>query len=217
MGLFEVLIILVFIVIPILEGVLKKRREKTAPPPPPPAPRRQPVGAGASREGGGGVATSEPGPAADMIPPDLWEVLTGERRPPRSEREPVDGTWEPAPWEGEAEIASEGIPLGTAADETIEDSAPWDSEGWDIGRSEDEIAEPVSLEYVGPEAISLEQPLPPPEVRHRLFHEKYDAPVSPVAGRVRVSGRDVRAGLQGHGLRRSILLAEILGPPKGLV
>jgi hypothetical protein len=209
----EVLIILVFIVVPLLEGVLKQRRGKQVPREQP-APRpREPVGAGAgagtAREAGSG-GPSDAGPAADMIPPDLWEVLTGERR---TQQEPP-----PAPWEEEwaDEAALEDVATTEVEGDVIAESSPWESGSWDVSGSETALEEPVSLEYVGPEAISMEGPPPPPEIRHRLYHEKYDAPQVSAEPRDNPLVRQLRSGLQGDGLRRSILIAEILGPPKGI-
>ena len=215
MELIEVLIVLAFIVLPLLEGVLKRRRSGQGEPPPIPRPapeaERERVGAAstadAPRSAGPGP---DAGPAADMIPSDLWEVLTGERRPRPAPAE--------APWEMEDEAASQEAALeevGAEGDPGDSwDAPPWSPEpdpSW--SRWEEQV--PESLEYVGPEAISLEAPPAPPEVRHRRFHEKYDdaPPIElPEGGLI----HELRQGLQGAGLRRSVLLAEILGPPKGL-
>lgn len=211
MDFIEVLIILVFIVVPLLEGVLRKRRGKQVPRDQP-APRpREPVGAGAGASTErGGVGASDAGPAADMIPPDLWEVLTGERR--------TQSESAPAPWGEEwgEEVGLEEVAATEVEGDPIAEASPWGSGSWDTSGSEAAVEEPVSIEYIGPEAISLEQPLPPPEIRHRLYHEKYDAPRVTAEPEDSPLMRELRSGLHGDGLRRSILLAEILGPPKGL-
>ena len=206
MEFFDVLLILMFIVIPLIEGVLKQRRKpKEGEIPPGASVPRQPepvearTGTGMEVEEG----PADDGAAADMIPADLWEVLTGEKRP-----SPVESR---APWEPE-EVLEEEQYLEEAFGAEEEPS----STGWDDWRTPEERPQPVSLEYVGPEAITMEVAPPPPEVRHRRFHEKYDE--EPMAVPVRRSGltRELRSGLRGEGLRRSVLLAEILGPPKGL-
>lgn len=217
MDFFEVLIVLAFILIPLLDGVFRQRRAGNGEGGKPvPAPRQQQereraearerVGAGA----GAGAPTDES--ASDMIPADLWEILTGERR--------TGPAAPPAPWEtpeeAPGEILEEEAAYRTEA-ESAEDawiSAPWESPERE---PEPEMApEPVSLEYVGPEAISLETPPPPPEVRHLRFHQKYDEPAFALREPVPSVASELRQGLEGAGLRRSILLAEILGPPKGL-
>ncbi|HUG39024.1 MAG TPA: hypothetical protein VMM12_00980 [Longimicrobiales bacterium] len=210
MDFFEVLI-LIFIVIPILEVVFKKHRKGKEAPQEAPAPRhRERVGAGA----GAGEASSRPAPggedsAADMIPPDFWEVLTGER--PR-EAPPAGSGWEPEGWEAPPDATVEAPPeLGPA-----ESWAPahWEVDDEEGAGTRAERDAPASLEHIGPEAISLEIPPPPPEVRRRLHHEKHDiAPALEAGGE---SAHALRAALRGPELRRAIVLAEILGPPKGL-
>lgn len=223
MDFIEVLIILIFIVIPILEGVLKQRRAGKQAPLPGPRPEREPerepehVGAGATTgEAGGSGAPPrrvDEGPAADMIPSDLWEILTGEKRP---HPVPPEAPWEEQRWE---EAPSTEVESGEITTDEEWISTEWEPED-EVGLAPapTETREPVSLEYVGPEAISLEGPPPPPEIRHRLFHRKYDEGEigAPAPVRRRSRDTDLRAALTGAGLRRAVILSEILGPPKGL-
>ena len=226
MDFFEVLIVVAFILVPLLEGIFKQRGKKGGEEPiPRPAPRERERVEARTGAGPGGLAGSESqagtggadGAAADMVPADLWEMLTGEKRPAPP--------GEPAPWEtggGPAwESPSEEFPeeIGGTEEAALEETqivAPW--EEWRTTEIEREPRpQPLSLEYEGPEAYSLETLPAAPEVRHRRFHEKYDSPldVPPVHTPSAVFG-ELRSGLQGDGLRRSVLLAEILGPPKGL-
>ncbi|MBW3554525.1 MAG: hypothetical protein KY466_13505 [Gemmatimonadetes bacterium] len=222
MDFFEVLIILAFILLPLLEGIFKRRRagqEEDAPIQPAPHRERERVGqgAGATSAGGssaGGRAPEEPvdaGPAADMIPQDLWEVLTGERRSAPASGEP---SWEDEeePWV-QAPVEEFPDELGAGEGEV----SPWAREHEDIADVEPETTEPVSPHHGFPQVVSLEGPPPPPEVRHRRFHEKYDSEALPAAPVATDFARDLRSGLRGQGLRRSVVLAEVLGPPKGLL
>lgn len=222
MDFFEVLIILAFIFLPLLDGILKSRRagqQEDVPIKTPPERERERVGHGAGAGSPGGMSGTartpdEPvdaGPAADMIPADLWEVLTGERRSEPKAPEPSWQEDEEEPW---LRAPAEELPdeLGSGEGEL----SPWAREYEDLEDAEPESLEPVSPHHGYPEVVSLEAPPPPPEVRHRRFHERYDSePVAPApAGGDFV--RDLRSGLRGQGLRRSVILAEVLGPPKGL-
>ena len=226
MDFFEVLIILAFVFLPLLEGIFKRRRAGQggdAPVETPPARERERVGQGAGatsaggRSGSGG-APREPvdaGPAADMIPADLWEVLTGERRSPAPSGEP---SWEVEEEEEEEEPWAR-TPVEEAPDELgipEHEPSPWGRASEDPGEWVSQVPEPVSSPHGFPEIVSLETPPAPPEVRHRRFHEKYDSePLPPTPDRGDFV-RDLRSGLRGQGLRRSVILAEVLGPPKGL-
>ena len=199
MDLFELLFIAIFILFPILEGVLKQRRKG----------RGGPVDEG-EREAGADRSEEEPRSAADMVPDDFWEIMTGERR----EAEPSTPTAEGgAPWE------ETGGRMETATTEPESDDTLWEPEPWMDDSSVSR--EPVSLEYEGPEAYSLETPAPPPverkvpsaEARHRAFHALVDRPRPK---RTRDVSPLVRSLRSREGLRQAVLLKEVLGPPKGL-
>lgn len=223
MDLFEILLIAFFVLIPVMEGVLKKNRTGT--PPGGTGPRSRPgTGSGGPARGrpersgaAGPEATPPPGPAADMVPEDLWELLTGERRRPAPG--PVETLPEPSPAAGEGEQWSAEPPWGhEPAPPPTREPVPWMEAPVPVEpvpvEPEPSWPEPVSLEYMGPEAYSLEQPLPSPEVRHARFHEKIEArrrrprPSSPASL--------IRSLTRPSGLRDAVVLAEILGPPKGL-
>lgn len=242
MDLFDLLILLLFVGAPLIEGVLRKRRS---------AERESEEGSGAGAEagrqergdsaapgrtgvpsrtsrewesdgwnqaedvaGGAEAAGAEPGrgdahaSASEMVPDDLWEVLTGERRSrsPAPEREEAEPSW------SEDSVAVQDG-LGEMA-ETDWVATPWDEEP-------DDDEGPVSLEVIGPEAVSLEQPLQDPEERHRDFHDKMDSLIEATSIGSGGSRPDpagpLRAALQDPSeVRQAVLLSEILGPPAGL-
>lgn len=212
MDLFEILFIALFILFPILEGVLKQRRKGKGTGPEGPGTTEEGEGpdAGWSEEG------AEPRSASDMVPDDLWELMTGEQKEKRSGAGAATGSeapWSVDPDEG-APVAADGTGLATEAPED------WRSESWVVDEEAD-VREPESLEYQGPEAYSLETPAPEPierkvptaEARHRAFHELIDRPKP---RRKRRMSPLVRALHSREGLRQAVLLKEVLGPPKGL-
>lgn len=235
MELFEILFVLFFFVLPLLQGLFSKNRKKKPGQPgesgrlPREAPSRGPEGRQGPREQpweaaeGEGARSQSPastgqGPASDMVPDDLWELLTGERRRAgtssgtatepegvtvdEQDRWSAEPSWSPEPLETEIDRAEER-PLEAAGLDELDTET-------DLGPEE-----PVSLEYVGPEAYSLEGPPPPPEVRHRQFHEMIDrtAPRRQPVSRQRPLLRTLH---DPQGVRDAVLIAEILGPPKGL-
>lgn len=206
MDLFELLFIAFFILIPVLDGILKKRRQQPGPP-------------SGSDTGERPGPRGEPTSAADMVPEDLWEVLTGQRRR-ESGSEPLEPT---APWSSEPERPAETAPEPIAVETPGED---WRSEPWAIDE-EPARPEPVSLEYRGPEAYSLEDLPPPPETlerplpsaraRHDAFHDRIDRdPTTRRTGARSPSSPLIRALRRPEGLRQAVLMKEILGPPRGL-
>lgn len=222
MDLFEILFIALFILFPIVEQVLKKKR---APGPQQQEPEDRPledeVPDRLERPGrGDGPASQDPGSASDMVPDDLWAVLTGERREPRVEEAPGS---EPSGWDEEQSPAW-GEARRDEKRRWARQNAPWSIDD-DQGAPPDQAATPVpeSLEEYGPEAYSLErldlepesleQPLPSAEARHRQFHELIDRPPRKrKARRSRVS----RALREPASLRQALILNEVLGTPKGL-
>lgn len=206
MGLFELLLIaFFFIILPVLDGIGKRRR------------KGQGTGKGTEARSPGprpDPEVEEPRSAAEMLPEDLWGLITGEAR----------DTQEPAAREAETPWSEAPDPSSTRTAEAepgTDGFEGWEPEPW--MDAEEIHAEPVSLEYEGPEAYSLEtpvpparsleQPLPSPEARHRAFHEKIDRP--PRRRRRAVSPL-MQALRHPDGLRQAVLLKEILGPPRGL-
>lgn len=186
MGFFEILIIFFFIVLPILEGIQKKRRED-------------------ERKRQGGVQPDRPGPrvadrsssrsdtpasAADMVPEDLWELLTGQKKPGTQQRAPEpEPAWTPAPIPAPEPVSAEYGELESA-----------------------DLPEAVSLEVAVPPPV--ERRVPTAEERHRQFEAEY---VDHHAARPKHhTSALLRALDHPTGLQQAVLLKEILGPPKGL-
>jgi hypothetical protein len=223
MELFEILFILFFILIPIFEGLRKSRQRRSpgeaeAPerpartggdpydrPPGPPPPRSEPE-----------LDTSE---AADMLPDDLWEVLTGERR---TRTEPVEArtddeyedqeeytTWRDVPaWEPEREPEEAFQAEAEAHEEERFEPAPWlEDDGMPAWQ---DTAPPA-------EAMARAAQAPMPEApSHQLgsLGSLGDAIGTVSAPRRRSPLMTSLRSTQG--LRQAVLLREILGPPKGL-
>ncbi|MBI4546078.1 MAG: hypothetical protein HY703_12840 [Gemmatimonadetes bacterium] len=236
--LFAILIfVFIFVIGPLLQSRARKKKSRAQPPQRPrtieraPGPRPAEWEADeADAETPGWVpAPAAPGPspetarpygraarggqpppaAADMIPDELWELLTGERRRPTPAPTPTGpGRLESAesPEEAEAEewgIDAEEVPAGEeVAEEVLREEA----------QSLEEIPAPAQ-----PVIVSLEE-LAPPAQRHAAFHSRLDqsAPLT-LAPRPRPSARRriLRSGGRDD-LRRAILLREVLGPPKAL-
>jgi hypothetical protein len=207
--LFEILFILFFIMIPVLEGLRKGRQRRDSPDIEAPgrAQQRPPVPApGLPRYPQ--QPADEPDEAAEMIPDDLWEILTGERR----ERTPASGT----------------PPEEVAVEVDVEENEPWPDEPiwepeedprfqerfdptpWRGGHGGPEEA-PVPFQ---PEEALIvpEERIPrasrPPRISLRTVVEAPPAQrtVSPLMESLK----------HPEGLRQAVLLKEILGPPKGL-
>lgn len=203
MSLFELLFIAAFILLPIMEGVLKQRRKRQGQSG---AGNTGPGRPGPDRDGSEArTRQEEPQSAAEMLPDDLWELMTGERRRSgRRQQESGD-----SPWSMEPDVATDTAEADAGPEE------PW------VMDDEAQVPEPVSAEYTGPEAYSLETPAPPPvertvptaAARHRAFHELIDREQRPARRHLSPLMRALR---RPAGLRQAVLLKEILGPPKGL-
>lgn len=191
------LIIVAAVVWSVIGGLLGRKKGQTTPRAP--APRR-PLPEEA-RPAPAPVRVEEPQSAAEMIPDDLWEILTGQKRrsTPPSSSEP---SWPP---EAEPEWASE---WEAEADEEAVVAYPRPS---DEARSLEEIPPPEK-----PLVVSLEMLPPPPAQRHAAFHERLGASTS---GKIPEERRRVvpASRLGGHrSLQRAVILREVLGPAKGL-
>ena len=200
-----ILVFIVFVLGPILEQ-MRKKGQRPGPPPPqqrrplprPPESARIPQ---PSREAPPSrVATPEPVAnrtedvsAAEMLPDELWEILTGQPKP-RSAPPP------PAPDVEDEETADEE--LITAEDVTIETRRSRFEEAASIEA-------PPPREY--PVVVSMED-VPDPRKRHAAFHEKIQQTSLPAAARI-VSPRYFSTPAD---LRRAIIMQVVLGPPKAL-
>jgi hypothetical protein len=225
--LFEILFILFFILIPVLEGIRKSRQRRDSPDielpdRPSPRPSRGPEPT-ARRERYGEPADGplpprrpepEPVEAADMIPDDLWEILTGERRegrrptPVEDHHEPEDEPWMAEPderWQEEPAWEREPEPV---AEERFE-PRPW-MDSPEAMRDE-ELSRPVEIHMPEPvDERTARAPRPPRPPRISL-REVVEAP------KVQRRTSPLMRSLQSQaGLRQAVLLKEILGRPKGL-
>jgi hypothetical protein len=207
--LFPLLMVLIFVLAPIIEGLKRKNKR---PPPPPPQRRVPPPSAPQQRsrteELGTRPRTDED--ASTMVPDDLWEILTGQKRMP--------GPTAPVPTPP-AETRS-GWDIGYDAEleedeEAAEERVAVEDVNVETRRSR---VEAQSLETIGrhpePIVISLEDNIPSTAQRHAEFHQRINAPppVVEVAPR-RKPLFDLRNRSE---LRRAFLMQEVFNKPKGL-
>jgi hypothetical protein len=213
--LFEILFILFFIMIPVLEGIRKSRQRRRAeqiePPEevdrpaaarPAPPPRRSSYEAPARRAPGPRPPPEpEPVEASDMIPEDLWEILTGERRQRPAPHRPVPVPEEPPPtepwWEAEEEAVEERF-----------EPRPWREDEPPLEEPAPPVPPPAPIEEP---TRRVESPRGRPARRRVPLSETMD--VEPVR---RQMSPLLQALQQREGLRQAILLKEILDRPKGL-
>jgi hypothetical protein len=240
----------IFFVLPILERVLKGSGKQE--PPPDQRPRQDDqLGAGGVRtlrsEQGGGVESAqagargpvggaspdepwsdEPSDASDMIPDDLWEILTGERR-----QRPAAGPPTPPP--------EAGLPYGSSGEEqeepgwyTYEDEpevspAPAaGSDRWHTGHSAEgrrvesaredhergvHSADRAPVHEAPPLHVFDVASVPTDRARHAAFHRRFDEVKSEPPARRPERLFHLRSRDE---LRRAIIMKEILGRPKGL-
>lgn len=208
MELFEILFILFFILIPIFEGLRKGRQRRDSPdieapgraqqrPAPRPGLPRYPQ-----------EPADESDEAAEMIPDDLWEILTGERR----ERAPGSGL----PPEDVA------VEVDVAEDEPWPEEPIWEREEdprfrerfdpkpWRGGKG-DHVDEPVPFQPE--EALIVPEDHTPRVARPPRVPLRTAVETPPVQ---RAMSPLMRSLQQPEGLRQAVLLKEILGPPRGL-
>ena len=213
------LLIIVFIVAPLIERLLKAGKGAQLPPEPRPqqrippqqrVPQQRPP---QQRERSAGRSEEA---AADMLPDDLWEILTGERRTPRA---PV-----PVP-EVEPEEIDEQYPVEAYPDEaqSLEEAAlerP-SPRGWlskypettEVVLGPEAFERPIPEREV-PQVVSLEQLSFDSEKRHDRFHQRLET-LTPAA-KVRRPAPSTYRFTSDEDVRRAIVMSEILGPPKGL-
>lgn len=199
--------VLLFIIAAIV-SVIAEGRKKKPPPPVPPRRRPEPTSLPPVRRTPGPQPQPRPaqveprGNASDMIPEDLWKILTGEA-PPRREHPPEEMPPQDLPsWDEEAvaQVEEQSRERQTRPE----------------GRSLEEYRRPEVVRRA-PEVVSLEV-VAPPEVRHAQFHKRLDARPQQVVPTI---AEDVvnplRKRLNDRAtLRESFILQEVFGPPKGL-
>lgn len=225
---FGVLLLIIFILAPLLEKLLKAG----GPPPPPQAPpgqRPQPPQRAQPRErgdvepwaparpqpyGGGPVdvadddeADEDEDIAADMLPDDLWQILTGERREPAA-RAPAPAPPQPQPQQRPPAPRPTGVqPRPSAPRPAPAPPAPRQPR-----RPEVVHLPPV---HEPPVVVSMETPLEDSETRYARFQRRRANLPSAARVQRRREANPYRFTSAAE-LRRAIVLAEILGPPRGL-
>ena len=210
--LFPLLMFLIFILGPIFEGIARSKKKGQQPPPP----QRRVPPPQSSRTEEIGTRSRVEEDASTMVPDELWEILTGQKRPPVQQPTPVPPS-----------------PLDTRAEKRPSWDVVYDPELEEDEEAEVEVVavedvnvetrrarvEAQSLETLErhsvPVVVSLEDNIPTTAVRHAAFHDKVMAaqavPVVEVRRRRTMLDLSNRSDLQ-----RAFLLVEVLGKPKGL-
>lgn len=224
MELFEILFIALFILFPILDQVLRRRG---GPGPDEPGSHADPTSEmgeeWAEGERSSAPPSREPVQASDMVPDDLWAVLTGETRRTEGAGTATEGEGEgtgPGSFPGTGTTPARTEPGARDLPEWEEAWTPRAEPRWRLEEGAEAPA-PPSREYIGPEAYSLEEldfepierRLPSPEARHREFHERIERPRPRKRSRRSAVGRALSSP---GSLRRAFVVSEVLGPPKSL-
>jgi hypothetical protein len=214
----------IFFVLPLLQRILGRGKQQPPPggspgqrPPTRAPPQRRPLPdtrerlpaptdrPAASRPAGDATDADR---AAELIPADLWEILTGERRAPLPQR-PLPPSPEP---DLDEELArdEEAVPVRATIDEDRAVDELLRRRERETARDRLAVREPVQI-------ISLEtEPLPEP-ARHAAFHRDVAAlPPAAVARQKRPRPAMLPALDNRNDLMRAIVLQEVLGRPKGL-
>jgi len=214
--LFPLLMFLIFVLGPILEGIKRKNKRPPQPPqqrrtPQPPQPPQRQVPAEPSRTEEISSRRNEES-AAGMVPNDLWEILTGQKPLP-----PV-----PTPSRPPAPVATKPQPQGVVFDPDEEDeesgsaeAAPLEQVKVDTRRDRGVAQSLERMErHPVPVVVSLEDNIPTTRQRHDAFHKKVAGPVA--VPKAKPPSRPVLNLKNRSELQRAILTHEILGKPKGL-
>ncbi|HEX6135923.1 MAG TPA: hypothetical protein VFZ24_18265 [Longimicrobiales bacterium] len=208
----SILIILIFIAAPLIERLLKAGKQQQPPqqrrPMPPPRqrlPEQRPATQAEEPPARVVIARrEEEESAAAMLPDDLWEILTGERRPqsvpaPRPE-------WEVEEEEEEAYALEQPVSSEEEYTRLRREPAP-------VVLPEEPYVRPLPR-HEPPAIVSLEEVDIDDRLRHRQFHERLSS-IAPAA-RVHLSAPSRHLMPSGEELRHAIIMAEVLGKPKGL-
>ena len=214
-NLFGIILFLIFVLAPIIEQIRKKQQKQQPPTRQPPSrlPQSRTPELPQPRSHTEEVSGKERDAASVLIPDDLWQILTGEARPPVlttppqqiPRRKPIETVYIP-PEEAEDEEAAPAEDVNIEVARTSREA---------VQREHARRHKPVearSLE-VEPEIISLETGAPSGAARHSAFHDKL-LKTAQVATKARkqslLNMSDVRE------VRRAFILQEVLGRPRGL-
>jgi hypothetical protein len=179
------------------------------------APQQRQGQAPQQRQGQAPQQRQAPERAADMIPDDLWMILTGQPRPTAPLPAPVPTD---AGGDDELEPDEELVPDEEEVFQPRMSNEARQVEELRRSRAEVAYRRTQARDPDRPVIVSLETEPLPSAARHARFHEKVD-PLAVVAivqrGR---SGPSIGriAGAEPQALRRAIVLQEILGKPRGL-
>jgi hypothetical protein len=220
-----ILMFILFIVAPLIERVLKGRANTPPPPPRPRVPREADEDAPSAPTGTRLPRRADSGDGG-MMPDELWEILTGERRPragplPHEPAE-IDVEWEPrtgklpSPWGDEADV--EDVSAETYADEIGDENEAAEQ----LRRARERgvhTAERAPAYELGP-VISLEGSAEVGPLRHVAFHERLRAQEQAIAdmkaaASAQARGRRLTLGRLPE-LQRAMVLAELFGRPRGM-
>jgi hypothetical protein len=247
-----ILLLIVFILAPLLEKLLAVGRPKAPPQegPPQQAPRqprqqRQPreLEERPFRTIPSADADADEQSAAAMLPDDLWEILTGEKRPQRLPRTPDPVAAETLPAEAaprevspprrpdprpdrEARRAERPAPQRRAPTPPRERRLPEVTMRRDPAEGRMRAATPRDRsppdDYVReipvrdvPVVVPYDEPSTDARVRRAAFHDRR-GPLSEAAVVQRGPGRSKSAPKNIEELRRAIIMNEVLGRPRGL-
>lgn len=231
-----ILIIIIFIVAPLIERLLKAGKQN---PQLPPQQQRMPQRTRQrlpheqqpeeweadeqEQQVSGYRAESRDDAAAEMLPDDLWEILTGERRPPQRPGP------RPAPDAGQPDGTDYSLEESSSfEDHSLEDEGLLRAPPREAQSSGEWSMEPETIEVVlppepyirpnplrpAPKVVSLEEINFDYEQRHDEFHDMLDSLDAPA--RVRRPALNAYRFRTDADLRRAIVMAEILGTPRGL-
>jgi hypothetical protein len=211
-----IFVFIFFILAPILERVLKgganAKRPPGLPPGQRPAPRRPMPGTRFPTEPTAGRPgqTGRPADATDLIPADLWEILTGQRRaepepPPQALPAPVAIRPDPG---SSRQPSPAGLARGGAAAGPLGE----DAAAADLLRRRDRE---WRVEHAPPAVVSLESEPLPEAGRHAAFHDRVDHLSQPAKVQRGRGPMDLHIASRSE-LSRAVVLMEVLGRPKGL-
>ncbi|MEX2283287.1 MAG: hypothetical protein WEE89_12460 [Gemmatimonadota bacterium] len=201
-----IIIFVIFVLGPLLERMKRKRQGPPTPPPPqerrpfprpseqsrlPEATRAEPVRTPAP-------VAAEPRraetTAADMLPDDLWEILTGQPKPRSTPPRAPEPEFESEETEDEESIAAKDVMIETRRSR-FEEAMP--------------IEAPPPREF--PVVVSMEE-MPDPRKRHAAFHDKVHLDVGVKIQRL----TGPRYFSSPADLRRTMIMHVVLGPCKAL-
>jgi hypothetical protein len=243
---FGILILIIFILAPLLDKLLKAGRPPQELPPgqrqrmPPPGQRRQAPGPRPARQAPTGAADPDES-AAGVLPDDLWEILTGERRAPpqqlpqRTEWEEIEAREAPAPMEAPREprhvpaprpvpdrmaqarpapVRERRLPPVDIRRRSAQAGAARPRSSGPPPSAADDLVRRVRV-HRPPDVVSMETAIEDPELRRARFQERLAEMSEPARGGGPRGAHEYAFRSAGD-LRRAIIMAEILGRPKGL-